>query len=107
MPRKYQQQAALWPSHRPTFSAFSGTHHSAENRGVKNMRSFILGTMTAVVVALGASTAVFAAPAFAPHEHGGRGPSATNIQRTDYYWSHHHYQHRDWDRHHHHWRYYD
>ena len=70
------------------------------------MRSFILGTMTAVVVALGASTAVFAAPAVGPHVHGGPNPNVVHVQRTDYYWNHHHYQHRDWDRHHHQWHYY-
>ena len=69
------------------------------------MRSFILGTMTAAVVGLGASTAVFAAPAVGPHGYGSASPNLVNVQRTDYYWNHHHYQHRDWD--HHHWHYYD
>jgi len=71
------------------------------------MRSFILGTMTAVAVAVGASTAVFAVPAFAPHDDGGFNPNVVSVQRTEYYWNHHHYQHRDWDRHHHRWHYYD
>jgi hypothetical protein len=67
------------------------------------MRSLILGTMTAAVFALGASTAVFAAPAFAPHEQGRPNTNVVNVRRTDYYWNHHHFQHRDWDRHHHRW----
>jgi hypothetical protein len=81
--------------------------HTTGNRGAKNMRSFILGTMTAAVVALGVSTAVFAAPAVGPHGYGGASRNVVNVQRSDYNWNHHHYQHRDWDQHHHHWHYYN
>jgi hypothetical protein len=68
--------------------------------------SFILGTMTAAVVALGASTAVFAVPAVGPHGHGGTSRNVVNVQRSDYNWNHHQYQHR-LDQHHHHWHYYN
>jgi hypothetical protein len=71
------------------------------------MRSLILGTMTAVVVALGASTAAFAAPVSHPHEHGGPNSNVVSVDRADYYWNHHRYHHRDWDRHQHRWHYYD
>jgi hypothetical protein len=40
-----------------------------------------------------------------PHEHGGSHPNIVNVQRTDYYWNHHRYEHRDWD--HRRWHYYD
>jgi hypothetical protein len=70
------------------------------------MRKLILGTMTAVMVAIGASAATFAAPVTHRFD---RGPvtSHADVQRTDYYWNHHRYHHRDWDRDHHRWHYYD
>jgi hypothetical protein len=71
------------------------------------MHSFILRTMIAVAVAVGASTAVFIAPSFAAHENGSFNPNVVNVQRADYHWNHHNYQHRDWDRHQHRWHYYD
>jgi len=70
------------------------------------MRSFILGTMTAAMVAFGASSLAFATPM--PHEQQHAGVShAANVQPADYHWNHHEYHHRDWDRHHHRWHYYD
>jgi hypothetical protein len=71
------------------------------------MRRFILGTMTAAAMAVGLSSAGFAGPAFNPHEHGGSDARITNVRPVDYYWNHHHYHHRDWDRHHNRWHYYD
>jgi hypothetical protein len=71
------------------------------------MRRLILGTLAAASVVIGVSSAGFAAPAFAPHEHVGTNPQVTDVHRVDYYWNHHRYHHRDWDRHHHHWHYYD
>jgi hypothetical protein len=71
------------------------------------MRRLILGTMAAAVMAVGISSAGFAAPAFNPHEHGRPDSRITNVHPVDYYWNHRHYHHRDWDRHHHRWHYYD
>ncbi len=36
--------------------------------------------------------------------HGTSGPT---MQPVDYYWNHHHWHHRDWDRDHHRWHYYN
>ena len=71
------------------------------------MRRLILGPMIAAMMVLGLSAGAFAASAFGPHEHSGPKPNVMSVQRTDYYWNHRHYQHRDWDRHHHRWHYYD
>lgn len=71
------------------------------------MRQLILGTMTAAVLVLGGLTVAFAGPV--SHQHGtdGRPAPALNVQRADYYWDHHRYHHRDWDRDHHRWHYHD
>ena len=71
------------------------------------MRRLILRTLAAAAMVVGISSAGFAAPAFGPHEHGGPSPRATNVHLADYYWNHHHYHHRGWDRGHHRWHYYD
>ena len=71
------------------------------------MRRLILGTIAAAAITVGISSAGFAAPAFGPHEHGGPDTRMTNVHPAEYYWNHHHYQHREWDRHHHRWHYYD
>jgi hypothetical protein len=63
--------------------------------------------MAAATIALGISSAGFAAPAFGPHERGGPDNRITNVHQVDYYWNHHRYHHREWDRHHHRWHYYD
>jgi hypothetical protein len=63
--------------------------------------------MAAALVAVGASAVALAAPM--PHEQQQRGSVShfVNVQQADYYWNHHQYHHRDWDRHHHRWHYYD
>jgi hypothetical protein len=71
------------------------------------MRRLILGTVATAAIAIGMSSAGFAAPAFALQEHDSPNPHVANVHRVDYYWNHHHYHHRDWDRNHHHWHYYD
>ncbi len=71
------------------------------------MRRLILGTTAAAAMVVAIASAGFAAPAFGPHEHGDTGRRAGNVHAANYYWNHHHYQHRDWDRHHHRWHYYD
>jgi hypothetical protein len=71
------------------------------------MRRLILGTLAAASVVIGVSSGGFAAPAFAPHQPVGAKPQVSDVHRVDYYWNHHRYHHRDWDRHHHRWHYYD
>jgi hypothetical protein len=63
--------------------------------------------MAAAAMIVGISAAGFAAPAFGPRHHGGPDARITNVHPADYNWHHHHYQHREWDRHHHRWHYYD
>ena len=70
------------------------------------MRNLILGTMTAAIVVLGISAATFAAPVAHHFDRSPVTPRA-DVQRADYYWNHHRYHHRDWDRDHHRWHYYD
>ena len=70
------------------------------------MRRLILGAIAAVTMAIGVSGGAFASPAYRPYD-GGPNPNAVRIQRIDYYWNHHRYHHRDWDRDHHRWHYYD
>jgi hypothetical protein len=71
------------------------------------MRRLILGSMTAAALAFGVSTVAFAAPLPPPHNLGRPNSKTVHVQGADYYWNHHRYHHRDWDRNHHHWHYYD
>jgi hypothetical protein len=72
------------------------------------MRQLILGTMTAVLVALGSSAAAFAAPVAHQFDRSLSDSHATSVQRVEYYYQNHHrYAHRDWDRGHRRWHYYD
>jgi hypothetical protein len=70
------------------------------------MHRLILGTVAAAM-AFGISSAGFAMPVFNPHDHGDPNHQGGNVHRAEYYWNHHHYQHRNWDRHYHRWHYYD
>ena len=69
------------------------------------MRRIILGTMAVALMGLGTSASSIAAPVVQRqgHEDG----IGERVQQADYYWNHHRYHHRDWDRHHHRWHYYD
>ena len=70
------------------------------------MRQLILGTMTAALVTLGPSAAAFAAPY--AHEFERDAAISHTAQWADhFYWNHHRYAHRDWDRDHRRWHYYD
>ena len=71
------------------------------------MRRLILGTLATAAIVVGISSSGFAAPTAGLYGHGGPNPQAANIHLADYYWNHHRYHHRDWDRDHHHWHYYD
>jgi len=70
------------------------------------MRGFILGAMAAAVMAGGSSIAL-AAPYSYPRGHDDVQRNGTNVQQTDYYWNHHHYHYRDWERDRHRWHYHD
>jgi hypothetical protein len=101
LPPKHQQHAAVSPSRCATQDG------ARNNRRNLDMRRFALATMTAIAMVLGAATLASAAPV--SHQHGPNGPVAPDVrpQKVDYYWNHHRYHHRDWDREHHHWHYYD
>jgi len=70
------------------------------------MRRLIVGTMAAAMLGLGISASSIAAPVMVPQRHEGGG-YGERVQQSDYYWDHHRYHHRDWDRHHNRWHYYD
>jgi len=67
------------------------------------MRRIILSAVAAMILGLGVSASGIAAPVVHAQKH-----EADSVQRADYYyWNHHRYHHRDWDRDHHRWHYYD
>lgn len=69
------------------------------------MHKIILGALTLSGLAIGAATIVSAAPATPLLGHGVTVQNA-QVQQVDYYYNHHHYKHRSWDKGHKHWRYY-
>jgi hypothetical protein len=71
------------------------------------MRLFILGAIAAAVMAGGGSSIARAAPYSHPRGHDGIQSNVVDVQRVEYYWNHHHYHYRDWDRDHHRWHYHD
>ena len=72
------------------------------------MRRLILGTLATAAIVVGISSSGFAAPTAGLYGHDGPNPQAANLHLADYYyWNHHRYHHRDWDRDHHRWHYYD
>ncbi len=64
-----------------------------------------------LVAALGAGAALLPATSQASPARwataGAHQAARHSIQHADYYWHHHHWKHREWDRHHLEWRYYD
>jgi hypothetical protein len=72
------------------------------------MRQLILGSTAAAVIVLGISTVAFAAPLSPRDNLSSPNSNIVNVQGgNSYYWDHHRYHHRDWDRDHHHWHYYN
>jgi hypothetical protein len=71
------------------------------------MRRSTLSTVATAVLVLGTPAALFAAPISQPHERAAIHSTDPHVQRADYFWNHHRYAHRDWDRHHNRWHYYD
>ncbi len=69
------------------------------------MHTIILRTVTIAGLAIGVSSIASASPvrpALSPDV----GVQTSQIQQVDYYYNHHHYKHRSWDKHHRRWRYY-
>ena len=69
------------------------------------MRKIILGTLTMLGLIVGAATIASASPAT---DLLGRNATLQTrpIERAYYYWNHHRYRHRAWDRRRRRWRYY-
>ena len=69
------------------------------------MHQIILRTLTISGLILGASAVASASPA--THLLGRDAAVQTSaIQHVDYYWNHHRYAHRSWDKRRRRWRYY-
>lgn len=69
------------------------------------MREITLSTLTIGCMIVALSTMASASPATRLL---GRDAAlqTTNVERVDYYWNHHRYKHRSWDKGHRRWRYY-
>ena len=69
------------------------------------MHKLILGTLTFSGLIIGASVVASASPA-SPLLRPAVTVSTAGIQHVDYYWNHHRYKHRSWDKRRRRWRYY-
>jgi hypothetical protein len=69
------------------------------------MFKIILGTLTVSGVIIGASSIASASPS-SPVLNPKATVTTANIEHVDYYYNHHHYKHRSWDKHHNRWHYY-
>jgi len=69
------------------------------------MPKIIFGALTITALILGSSSIASASPAT-----GLLGPAAaaqtSPVERAQYYWNHHRYKHRSWDKRRRRWRYY-
>ena len=71
-----------------------------------DMRKILILLTALTGIATAAPMVAQAAPMEA-HFGGFRRAPAPAAQPVDYYWDHHHWHHRDWDRDHHRWYYYN
>jgi hypothetical protein len=69
------------------------------------MREIILRTLTISCMIVGVSTIASASPAIGSLDSDAALQSSS-VERVDYYWNHHRYKHRSWDKGHRRWRYY-
>jgi hypothetical protein len=69
------------------------------------MRGITLWTLTIFCMIVALSTVGSASPATRLLDRDA-GLQTTNVERVDYYWNHHRYKHRSWDKRHRRWRYY-
>jgi hypothetical protein len=69
------------------------------------MHKIILGTLTLSGLIIGASSIASASPA-TPLLNRDASMQTAQVQQIDYYYNHHHYKHRSWDKGHNHWHYY-
>jgi hypothetical protein len=69
------------------------------------MHTVILRTVTIAGLIIGVSTIASASPARPLLSHDA-GLQTSQVERVDYYYNHHRYKHRSWDKRHRRWRYY-
>jgi hypothetical protein len=69
------------------------------------MHTIILRTVTIAGLIIGVSTIASASPA-RPLLSRDSALQTSQVERVDYYYNHHRYKHRSWDRRHRRWRYY-
>ena len=69
------------------------------------MRKLMAGAALMLGLLAGTSTLSFAAPSMHAADHREAASRSSSIEHADYYYRHHRYHHRAWDRRHRHWRY--
>jgi hypothetical protein len=69
------------------------------------MRIIILRLLTISCIIVGLSAIASASPAIRLLDRDAV-PQISNIEPVYYYWNHHRYRHRSWDKYHKRWRYY-
>lgn len=70
-----------------------------------DVHKIILRTLTILGLIAGTSAIASASPATPLLGHFDSAQTA-QVEHVDYYYNHHHYQHRSWDKGHRRWRYY-
>jgi Ni/Co efflux regulator RcnB len=70
-----------------------------------DVHKIILRTLTMLGLIVGTTAIASASPATPLLDHNATAQTA-QVERVDYSYNHHHYQHRSWDKGHHRWRYY-
>jgi hypothetical protein len=71
-----------------------------------DVHNIILRTLTISGLIIGTSTIASAAPVTYLLGHDAAVRTTANVERVDYSYNHHRYQHRSWDKTHRRWRYY-
>jgi hypothetical protein len=69
------------------------------------MHKIVVGTIAIGAVIVGMATMAAASPA-TPLLGGDNTARTAEVQQVDYYWNHHRYKHRSWDKRRRRWRYY-
>jgi hypothetical protein len=69
------------------------------------MPEIVRWTLVIAVLVVGTATMASASPATRLLDRDAALQTAT-VERVDYYWNHHRYKHRSWDKRHGRWRYY-
>jgi hypothetical protein len=76
-----------------------------QHERIFDMRKFVLGTLAAAGLMVGASSIAAASPATPLLDHSAS-VQTLDVEHVAYYWNHHRYDHRSWDKKNGRWRYY-